>query len=82
LTIPRLPMGDEAEADIMNVVQPDLSVICDGKKMDKNGCLGAPDFIIEILSPGNPRRDKMGKFNLYEKAGSKNTGSFHPKDRW
>ena len=67
----RLPLGDEKEADIINVVQPDISVICDPKKLDKKGCIGAPDFIIEILSPGNPRRDKMEKFNLYEMAGVK-----------
>ncbi len=67
----RLPLADETEADIINVVQPDISVICDPKKLDKKGCLGAPDFIIEILSPGNPRRDKIEKFNLYEMAGVK-----------
>ena len=67
----RLPLGNEKEADIINVVQPDISVICDPKKLDKKGCLGAPDFIIEILSPGNPRRDKLEKFNLYEMVGVK-----------
>jgi len=67
----RLPLGDEKEEDIVNVVQPDISVICDLKKLDEKGCLGAPDFIIEILSPGNPRRDKLEKFNLYEMVGVK-----------
>ncbi len=67
----RFPMGAEKEEDIINVVQPDISVICDPEKLDDKGCLGAPDFIIEILSPGNPRHDKMKKFNLYEMAGVK-----------
>ncbi|MCP4153052.1 MAG: Uma2 family endonuclease [bacterium] len=67
----RLPMGNEREEDIGNVVQPDLSVICDPKKLDENGCIGAPDFVIEIVSPGSQRRDKLEKYNLYEMAGVK-----------
>ncbi|MCP4216524.1 MAG: Uma2 family endonuclease [bacterium] len=67
----RLPMENENEDDITNVVQPDITVICDQKKLDDKGCLGTPDFVIEILSPGNPRHDRMVKFNLYEKAGVK-----------
>ncbi|MCP4213432.1 MAG: Uma2 family endonuclease [bacterium] len=67
----RLPLGDEREEDITNVVQPDLSVICDPDKLDDNGCTGAPDFVIEIISPGSLKRDKLEKFNLYEMAGVK-----------
>ncbi len=74
-------MGDEKEADIINVVQPDISVICDAKKLDKKGCIGTPDFIIEILSPGNPRRDKMEKFNLYEMVGVKEYWLVSPEGR-
>lgn len=77
----RLPLGDEKEADIINVVQPDISVICDPKKLDKKGCIGAPDFIIEILSPANPRRDRMEKFNLYEMAGVKEYWLVTPEAR-
>ncbi|MCP4154750.1 MAG: Uma2 family endonuclease [bacterium] len=65
----RLPLGAEKEEDITNVVQPDISVICDLEKLDAKGCIGAPDLIIEILSPGNRKRDRMEKFNLYERAG-------------
>lgn len=67
----RLPMGSEKEEDIINVVQPDITVICNPKKLDKKGCIGTPDFIIEIISPGNPQQDKLEKFNLYEIAGVK-----------
>ncbi len=67
----RLPLADEKEKDISNMVQPDISVICDPKKLDKRGCLGAPDLIIEILSSSTRRRDRLEKFNLYEIAGVK-----------
>lgn len=55
------------DADTM--VEPDISVICDPEKLDDIGCKGAPDFIIEILSPTNRRHDLFTKFNLYQRAG-------------
>ena len=51
------------------VVQPDLCVICDVSKIDKAGCNGAPDFIIEILSPNTSRKDTHEKFAIYEESG-------------
>lgn len=51
------------------IVEPDISVICDTSKLDKRGCNGAPDMVIEILSPSSSHRDRMLKFNLYLKAG-------------
>jgi Uma2 family endonuclease len=56
---------------ILSVVQPDLCVICDVKKIDEKGCIGAPDLIIEILSPGNSNREMTIKFDLYEENGVK-----------
>lgn len=50
-------------------MQPDLCVICDENKIDERGCIGAPDIMIEILSPGNSRREMQNKFELYEEAG-------------
>jgi len=47
--------------------------------LDEKGCIGAPDFIIENLSPGNPRRDRMEKFNLYETAGVKEYWMISPE---
>ncbi|MCP4693168.1 MAG: Uma2 family endonuclease, partial [Desulfobacterales bacterium] len=47
----RFPGEVEAPEDIIDVVQPDISVICDPSKIDEKGCLGAPDFIAEIISP-------------------------------
>lgn len=55
--------------EVTNVVQPDLCVICDPEKLDDRGCIGAPDLIIEILSPGNSRTEMKDKFELYEESG-------------
>lgn len=51
------------------IVEPDISVICDRSKITDKGCMGAPDWIIEILSPGNPSHDYIRKLNLYADAG-------------
>ena len=54
---------------IISVVQPDLCVICDEEKLDDKGCIGAPDLIIEILSPGNSKKEMDIKFDLYQENG-------------
>jgi Uma2 family endonuclease len=51
------------------VVQPDISVICDESKRGSEGCRGAPDLVVEVLSPGNMAEEMVRKFNLYMKAG-------------
>jgi Uma2 family endonuclease len=51
------------------VVQPDITVVCDKSKLDEKGCNGAPDMIIEILSPSTLRHDTVRKFNKYLQAG-------------
>jgi Uma2 family endonuclease len=58
-----------ADNQIITVVQPDLCVICDRNKIDEKGCIGAPDLIIEILSPGNSKKEMDIKFDLYEENG-------------
>lgn len=66
----RLPKrGTSADAAIHTVVQPDLCVICDPAKIESRGCLGAPDLIIEVVSPRTAARDWKDKFDLYEEAG-------------
>ena len=57
------------DAQVQTVVQPDICVVCDLGKIDRRGCLGAPDWIIEILSPGNLAHDTRTKFDLYEESG-------------
>ncbi|HNZ27084.1 MAG TPA: Uma2 family endonuclease [Spirochaetota bacterium] len=58
---------DQNDDDIETVVQPDISIICDNDKLDDAGCKGAPDLIVEILSPHTSRKDLNEKFYLYEK---------------
>lgn len=55
--------------NVDTMVEPDISVICDPRKLDDIGCKGAPDLIIEILSPSTRRHDLLTKFNLYLRAG-------------
>lgn len=60
--------GDRPE-NVDTMVEPDISVVCDRSKIDKQGCKGAPDLIIEILSPSTRRHDRLVKLNLYQRAG-------------
>lgn len=66
----RLPhFSQKKNKDVVTVVQPDLCVICDPAKLDERGCIGAPDIVVEILSPGNSKREMKDKFALYEESG-------------
>jgi Uma2 family endonuclease len=58
-----------ASKEIHTVVQPDLCVICDTGKLDAQGCNGAPDWIIEILSKGNSKKETQIKYELYAESG-------------
>ena len=70
-----------ADHQITTVVQPDLCVICDTKKIDERGCLGAPDLIIEILSPGNSKKEMDIKFDLYEENGVSEYWMVNPAEK-
>ncbi|MCX7097392.1 MAG: Uma2 family endonuclease [Methylococcales bacterium] len=61
--------SEVANSGIYSVVQPDLCVICDTNKLDAQGCLGSPDWIIEILSKGNSKKEMQIKFDLYQENG-------------
>ena len=65
----RLPRAGQAANDATSVVQPDLLVYCDPSKHDERGGIGAPDFVIEVLSPGSGGHDHVRKLRLYEAAG-------------
>ncbi|MFZ2171787.1 MAG: Uma2 family endonuclease [Methylococcaceae bacterium] len=60
-----------ANKEITTVVQPDICVICDNSKLDEQGCNGAPDWIIEILSKGNSKKEVKIKHALYAESGVK-----------
>jgi len=70
-TVFSAPFDVRLNADTLDntVVQPDILVICDRAKLDKAGCIGAPDFVIEIMSPSTSSRDRHLKFDLYRKVG-------------
>lgn len=60
--------GSDSPDDVDTLVEPDITVVCDHSKLDDQGCKGAPDMIIEILSPSTARHDRFVKFNLYQRA--------------
>jgi Uma2 family endonuclease len=79
----RLPQYDangELKTDIYTVVQPDICVICDPAKLDDAGCLGAPDLVVEILSPSTAKKDLNEKFKIYEESGVKEYWVVFPED--
>jgi Uma2 family endonuclease len=77
----RLPRGDEADEAVDTVVQPDLLVVCDPARIDERGVRGAPDWIIEVLSPPTAAHDQVRKRDLYERAGVREYWLVHPTDR-
>ena len=60
--------GDSPE-DVDTMVEPDISIVCDPSKLDKHGCKGAPDMVVEVLSPSTQRHDRLVKLALYQRAG-------------
>ena len=77
----RLPGRGEGDKSAEDVVQPDLVVICDPTKLDRKGCRGAPEWIIEILSPSTAARDHLQKRELYERYGVRELWLVHPVDQ-
>jgi len=77
----RLSAEGESDEATTNVVQPDISVICDTFKLDDKGCKGSPDLIIEIASPSTLRKDLKDKFYLYEKALVKEYWLVYPEEK-
>lgn len=74
-------LNDQNENDkIDTVVQPDITVICDLSKLDEQGCNGAPDWVIEILSKSTAEKDLKEKFKLYEHAGVQEYWIVHPRE--
>lgn len=79
----RLPLSSKQKSDkeIITVVQPDLCVVCDPAKIDERGCIGAPDWIIEILSQHTSAKDLREKFDVYEEAGVQEYWVVHPQEQ-
>lgn len=77
----RLPRAAEADEDIDTVVQPDVLVVCDPARLDRRGVRGAPDFVVEVLSPATAAHDHVRKRRIYERAGVREYWLVHPADR-
>lgn len=77
----RLPLEGENEDDIDTIVQPDIIVVCNECLLDDKGCKGAPDLIIEILSPSSAAKDLKEKFFLYEKHGVREYWIVYPHEQ-
>lgn len=77
----RLPEGNQTEQETTTVVQPDIVVVCDLAKLDEKGCVGAPDLIIEIISPSTVARDYIEKLALYERRQVPEYWIAHPVDK-
>ena len=65
----RLTKKSLLNEEVTTVVQPDICVVCDRRKIDKAGCIGAPDIVVEILSPGNNKTELQNKYDVYEENG-------------
>jgi Uma2 family endonuclease len=73
--------GETADDKIDTVVQPDICMVCDLSKLDERGCCGAPDMIVEILSPSTTKKGLTEKFTLYEESGVKEYWIVYPLDK-
>lgn len=77
----RLPKQSSSDNKIFTVVQPDICVVCDPDKLDEKGCIGAPDLVVEILSPGNKQHELKRKYEVYEEAGIKEYWLLDPESQ-
>ena len=64
------------------VVQPDITIVCDKSKLDKQGCNGAPDLVVEILSPGNTKKEMKNKLEVYQYAEIPEYWVVHPTEEY
>lgn len=72
--------GDTPD-DVDTVVEPDITIVCDPSKLDDRGCKGAPDMVVEILSPSTQRHDRLVKLGLYQRARVREYWIVNPEDQ-
>ncbi len=72
---------DEANEQVNTVVQPDVLVVCNKDKLDRRGVRGAPDWVLEVLSPATASHDQIKKRDLYERHGVREYWLVHPVDK-
>ncbi|MCH5717610.1 Uma2 family endonuclease [Niabella hibiscisoli] len=76
-----LPRNSKEDKEIVTVLQPDICVVYGQSKLDDKGCLSAPDIVVEILSPGNNRKELQNKYEVYEESGVKEYWIIHPDEK-
>lgn len=77
----RLLRKSKDNKDIITVLQPDVCVVCNPSKLDFRGCIGAPDIVVEVLSPGNNAKEMKNKYEVYESAGVKEYWVVSPQNQ-
>ncbi len=77
----RLPKAGERDEQVDTVVQPDVMVVCQTERLDRRGVRGAPDLVVEVLSPSTAGHDHIRKRRIYERAGVREYWLLHPTDR-
>ena len=77
----RFPDKSTSNSKVFTVLQPDVCVVCDDSKLDKRGCIGAPDIVVEILSPGNGKIELEYKYGIYEKYGVREYWVVQPNEK-
>ncbi|MGA2546191.1 MAG: Uma2 family endonuclease [Rectinemataceae bacterium] len=77
-----LPRPGQEDDEVDNCVEPDIVVVCDPRKIDERFIRGAPDLLVEILSPSTSKKDINEKFNLYERSGVREYWVIEPKAAW
>ncbi len=77
----RFPRKSIDDKEIFTVLQPDVCVFCDKSKYDKRGGIGAPDIVVEVLSPSNNETELKNKFDIYEESGVKEYWIVSPQDK-
>jgi len=77
----RFPNFSHADEDIFTVLQPDVCVFCDASKLDTRGGIGAPDIVVEILLPGDNRKELKNKFEVYEESRVSEYWIIHPEEK-
>lgn len=76
------PFGVQLHKGEDTVLEPDISVICDTDKITPRGCIGAPDWIIEIVSPSNPSHDYITKLSIYHDTGVREYWIVDPQSKY
>jgi len=77
----RFPYQSKDDVDITTVLQPDICVVCERSKIDKRGCSGAPDIVVEVLSSGDSKTELDNKYRIYEEFGVREYWIVQPSER-